>query len=607
MTDASLATRIGAGADDEPSLLARRYEILEIVAEGGQGELVRAWDHHHNRPVALKIRPAGPGVDRDRLLAEARALLNVRPHPNMAFVRDDFFDDDVHFLVLDWVSGEDLRTRLRREGRPGLPFDLVADIVADIAAVLDHLHGHQPPVVHGDVKPANIVLADAEDRPRAVLVDFGNSGPEMRLSAVTLEYAAPEVLAGETPGPAADVYALAATTFELLTGRVAVPGATLDWSAVPPAQVPHVRDALMSGLATRPEQRAPSATAFVEQLVTGRTPQSRADSTRTRRQRRRTLVAVAAALAAGALAGGLTVAATSSGASGSSGSSDKKSLTEAQLLSGSLASGVREIGRLGIYQTWGYFNTYAIGADGSAALVYHQENMAHGWPDIQPVIDDQLLFYQPSDGSAAIVEWHQYGTLLDLYGVTGIGKHWTDTRQLRPGTVYMYDRHTGANQLVTFRANSEKPSVVELAKTTPAWTHLARISDTQLLRYDSHSGRAELATIEPSGHATAAPVTGLPAGLEAVDGAGGGRIVYGDAADGVLHVASIRGQQASEQFTVDAHQVRWHQEVPIADGRVLLYAGPTGHSVLVSIGDNSGSVGPTLDLLRAAKVVVGRW
>ena len=601
MSDASLATRIDSGADDEPVLLARRYEVLEVVAEGGQGELVRAWDHHHNRPVALKIRSAGPGVDRQRLLAEARALLNVRPHPNMAFVRDDFFDDDLHYLVLDWVSGEDLRTRLRREGRPGLPFDVVADAVSDIASVLDHLHGHQPPVVHGDVKPANIVVTDQETRARAVLVDFGNSATDSRLSGVTLEYAAPELLAGGAPTPATDVYALAATTFELLTGRVAIPGATLDWSAVPAEQIPHVRDALTSGLATRPEQRATSATAFVDALTSGRTPRLHGELARSRKQRRRTVIAVGAALCAGVLAGSLAVALSSSSTPAA------KSETEAQLLEGRLANGVRQVGRLGIYQSWGYFNTYAIGANGTAALVYHQENMAHEWPIIQPVIGDQLLFYQPLDGGAAIVEWHQYGTLHDLYDASVLGKSWTHVRVLKPGSIYMYNSHTGANQLVSFTVNSDKPTITKIAKTQAGWTTMARVGEAALLGYDRKTGRAALTSFTAKGSPTSRPVAGLPAGLEAVDGAGGGRIVYGDIADGKLHVASIDGPRITEQYTVDAHRLAWEQEIAIDDARVLLYSGTSGQSALVTLGDKKASIGPSLSLLRAARVLVGRW
>lgn len=599
MSDVSLARRIGAGDDDEPVLLARRYEALEVVAEGGQGELVRAWDHHHNRPVALKIRAAGPGVDRDRLLAEARALLNIRPHPNMAFVRDDFFDGDKHYLVLDWVSGEDLRTRLRSDGRPGLPFEVVAQVAQDIGSVLAHLHGHQPPVVHGDVKPANIVLTDQEDRARAVLVDFGNSSAGAQLSAVTLEYAAPEVLAGAIPTPASDVYALAATTFELLTGRVATPGATLDWSAVPPEQVPHVRDALMNGLATKPEQRSPTAIAFVEKLTSGHSPQRRIDVKQSRRRRLRTRLAIAAALILGAAGGSVSYALGSD-----SGPSGPTFLSEAQLLNGSLGSGVKAIGRLGVYQTWGYFNTYTIGDDGTAVLSYHQENMAHGWPTIVPVIDDQVLFYNPSQTDGAIVEWHRYGTLLDLYDVPSIGGNWSHIRQLRPGTLFMYNQTTGATQLMSFTNNSETPIVTRPGKTALGWTRLAPISATEMLAYSARTGHAQLFDIGKGG-SHGRDLSGLPPNLEAVDGLGDGRIVYGDSGETSLHVASVAGGKVHDLFTVDLHGTTWDQEIAVAADRVVLYSSPTGQSVLVSITAKKGSLGPTLGLLPAAKVLVG--
>lgn len=599
----SLASRIGSGSVDEPELLARRYEPLEIISEGGQAELVRAWDHHHNRPVALKIRKVLPGVDRDVLLAEARALLNVRPHPNMAFVRDDFFEGDKHYLVLDWVPGENLRTRLRREGRPGLAFDAVAAVATDVAAVLDHLHGHQPPVVHGDVKPANIVLADQEERERAVLVDFGNSSTHQQVTGVTLEYAAPEVLAGGAATPASDVYALAATTFELLTGRVAIPGATLDWSAVPAEQVPHVRDALMHGLAVNPEQRAPSAAAFVERLTAGRGSQV-TRSPVTGRQRTRRRIVVIAALAIGALVG--AVVAVLVAAPSSQGGSGPKALSEAQILSGALPDGISEVGRLGVYQTWGYLNTYAIGSDGSAALVYHQENMAHEWGAILPAIDDQLLFYQSSSGGAAVVEWHRYGTLQDLYAAPALGKGWTDVRRVRRGLVYMYNAKTGAAQLVTFTANSESPSVHRLAPESPGWTTVARISDTQLLDYDAKTGRAELMTFASGGAPTTQPVSGLPTGLDALDAAGHGRIAYADAHEGRLHVAAVDAGGVRDRFTVDLQGALWDQEIDVADGRLMLYSGSTGQSVLVSVSDTKGSVGPRLSLLRAAKVLIGQ-
>jgi serine/threonine protein kinase len=101
---------------------------------------------------------------------ETRALLSLPPHSGLAHARDDFFDGDRHVLVLDWVGGVNLARLLTDEGRPGLPVSSVLHWVARTADALTVLHRHG--VVHGDVKPANLIL----DRDgRIVLVDLGSS------------------------------------------------------------------------------------------------------------------------------------------------------------------------------------------------------------------------------------------------------------------------------------------------------------------------------------------------------------------------------------------------------------------------------------------------
>ncbi len=98
-----------------------RYESQEVVGRGGQGEVHRALDRQHDRTVALKIRSV---VDRDRrtALEEARALLSLDPHPLLPLVRDDFFVDGRHVIVMDWVQGRDLGRLLREQsGQDAVP------------------------------------------------------------------------------------------------------------------------------------------------------------------------------------------------------------------------------------------------------------------------------------------------------------------------------------------------------------------------------------------------------------------------------------------------------------------------------------------------------
>ena len=96
-----------------------------MLGQGGEGRVVKALDHQHDRFVALKIRTVGADADRDALLSEARVLLAIPPHPHLPLVRDDFFDGDQYVIAMDWVEGTDLGRLLHARGRPGLGPSLV--------------------------------------------------------------------------------------------------------------------------------------------------------------------------------------------------------------------------------------------------------------------------------------------------------------------------------------------------------------------------------------------------------------------------------------------------------------------------------------------------
>ena len=117
-------------------LIRDRYEALDVLGRGGQGEVWKALDHQHVRVVALKVRPVSDGEHRDRILAEARILLSLRPHPSLPLVREDFFWDDGYVLVMDWVEGTDLGALLLETGDPGLPVSSVLAWLSQAAASL---------------------------------------------------------------------------------------------------------------------------------------------------------------------------------------------------------------------------------------------------------------------------------------------------------------------------------------------------------------------------------------------------------------------------------------------------------------------------------------
>ena len=200
------------------TLVKERYEVLATLGSGGEARIVKALDRQHDRFVALKIRPVLDDAAREELLGEARVLLALPPHPALPLVREDFFDGDDYVVAMDWVDGTDLATLLAERGRPGLAPSSVLAYLAQAAEALTHLHAQSPPVIHGDVKPGNLILtAGRQDQARRLRPLLGAeraaAGAPGRPG-----YRAPELAAGRRPSRASDVYALAATAFALLTG-----------------------------------------------------------------------------------------------------------------------------------------------------------------------------------------------------------------------------------------------------------------------------------------------------------------------------------------------------------------------------------------------------
>jgi DNA-binding NarL/FixJ family response regulator/predicted Ser/Thr protein kinase len=246
-------------------LIRKRYEPLEVAGRGGQGEVLLAIDHQHDRKVALKVRAVRSAEQRAVLLEEARILLSLEPHPALPLVREDFFVGERYYIVMDWVEGKNLQEILDERGDPGLPASTVLRYVGEAAEALDHLHAHEPPIIHQDVKPANMVLSKGR---RVVLVDFGiaaSSAAEARSGRGTRGYQAPELARGDAPTPAADVYGLAATAFALLTGSPPA-GVRPTWEGIPEAAAATLERALRRGLSTDPERRPGSAGELVEIL-----------------------------------------------------------------------------------------------------------------------------------------------------------------------------------------------------------------------------------------------------------------------------------------------------------------------------------------------------
>ncbi|MCV6966676.1 serine/threonine protein kinase [Mycobacterium intermedium] len=203
------------------------YTILRVLGSGGMGSVYLARHPRLPREDALKV--LSPELTNDaefraRFLREAEVAATLS-HPNIVRIHDRGEYDGQFWISMDYVPGTD-PAQLQRERFPGgMPLDQVATIITAVASALDYAH-HRG-LLHRDVKPANILLAEADGQPRRVyLADFGiarriedSTGlTATNIMLGTASYAAPEQLKGEPLDGRADQYALACTAFHLLTG-----------------------------------------------------------------------------------------------------------------------------------------------------------------------------------------------------------------------------------------------------------------------------------------------------------------------------------------------------------------------------------------------------
>jgi eukaryotic-like serine/threonine-protein kinase len=252
-------------------LLDGRYRVVRHLGSGGMASVLLCQDERLDRLVAVKrLHADSPEDVEKRFVREAKLGASLN-HPNLVSVYDTAIDDEGVLIVMEYVPGEPL-SRALRQGPLGP--HRVGTMATEIGEALDHAHDQG--VVHRDVKPGNVLLRnDGVSK----LVDLGIAtaadGTRITRSGTVLgtaAYMAPEQLEGREPGPAVDIYALAAVCFEALAGRKPRDGTTPlqiahsiasepppdlreHWPAAPPA----VAELLARGMARDPEERPRSA------------------------------------------------------------------------------------------------------------------------------------------------------------------------------------------------------------------------------------------------------------------------------------------------------------------------------------------------------------
>lgn len=203
-----------------------RYEIQEILGSGGMSVVYKGLDTLLNRLVTIKVLRDQYAHDEDfvrRFHREAQSVASLS-HINIVSIFDVGIEEGLHYLVMEFVEGQNLKEYIRDKGK--LPVQEAVPIAIQILDALEHAHEHG--VVHRDIKPHNILLTK---QGRVKVTDFGiaRAASETTLTYTgtivgSVHYISPEQAKGITIGSKSDLYSAGAVLYEMVTGQLPFTG-----------------------------------------------------------------------------------------------------------------------------------------------------------------------------------------------------------------------------------------------------------------------------------------------------------------------------------------------------------------------------------------------
>lgn len=205
----------------EPVLLNNRYRLLELIGSGGMAIVYKGVDTLLERRVAVKMLREGFASDPAflaRFQREAQSAANL-DHPNIVTVYDVGQDGSRHYIVMEYVDGQDLKSLIRQKGR--MSVDETLDIAGQVCAGVGR--AHRARIIHCDIKPQNVLVTQDG---RVKVTDFGIARALSESGLTESEtvwgsplYFSPEQAAGAPPTPASDVYSIGVMMYEMLSGE----------------------------------------------------------------------------------------------------------------------------------------------------------------------------------------------------------------------------------------------------------------------------------------------------------------------------------------------------------------------------------------------------
>lgn len=259
-------------------VLDQRYELEEFIGGGGMADVYKAKDLLLGRPVAVKIlhdqfKSDTEFINKFHREAQAAARLS---HPNIVNIYDVGVNENLHYIVMEYVPGSTLKDKIRQEGHLSVPESL--RIAKDIAGALAHAHANN--LVHCDIKPHNILMMPDGS---AKVADFGIARAVTESTMTysgnvvgSVHYFSPEQAKGTMITPKSDVYSLGVVLYEMLTGKLPFTGETpvsiavkhLQEEPVPVGKIDSAIPAVVEAIVSRAMSKDPDLRPSSQDLVT---------------------------------------------------------------------------------------------------------------------------------------------------------------------------------------------------------------------------------------------------------------------------------------------------------------------------------------------------